>query len=412
MQDARRRQDSVGSASKVMKDRLGGKSKVALGQDQHHLDILPKVLRNYALAAKHGHRLIMQSLPRLLTLWYDFGSGLSDWLATAEGNEESVLEKSAEAVADVMETAMTDVPVYSWLMVLSQLISRMCHRDADVAAVTRQIITRVTEAYPQQSFWSLVPVVRSKYKQRSKAATEIMTRAKRNILASRDGKHKGDGGILSMLAGNVRCLDAPVAWVEQCPRLAVSADTLLFCYCLVLRPGSKCQDLFSQFPALVDQLIALANYIPDQRVRKFDLTREGGLTHVTRMNPDAVILPVLNMLTPELPTNGVANPSHNAFSGRETTIQGIKKEVLPGNTEVSDANCVNMYLLCPRCCGAHVFIAVQVEVMASLQKPKKVVFLGSDGHPYTFLAKPKDDLRKDQRLMELATALNRCVIFI
>jgi len=30
MQDARRRQDSVGSASKVMKDRLGGKSKVAL----------------------------------------------------------------------------------------------------------------------------------------------------------------------------------------------------------------------------------------------------------------------------------------------------------------------------------------------------------------------------------------------
>jgi len=283
-----------------------------------------------------------------------------------EGNEESVLEKSAEAVADVMETAMTDVPVYSWLMVLSQLISRMCHRDADVAAVTRQIITRVTEAYPQQSFWSLVPVVRSKYKQRSKAATEIMTRAKRNILASRDGKHK----------------------------------------------GSKCQDLFSQFPALVDQLIALANYIPDQRVRKFDLTREGGLTHVTRMNPDAVILPVLNMLTPELPTNGVANPSHNAFSGRETTIQGIKKEVLPGNTEVSDANCVNMYLLCPRCCGAHVFIAVQVEVMASLQKPKKVVFLGSDGHPYTFLAKPKDDLRKDQRLMELATALNRCVIFI
>ena len=32
--------------------------------------------------------------------------------------------------------------------------------------------------------------------------------------------------------------------------------------------------------------------------------------------------------------------------------------------------------------------------MSSLQKPKKIVFVGSDGCQYTFLAKPKDDLRK------------------
>ena len=32
-----------------------------------------QVLENYALSLKHGHKLIMQSLPRLLTLWYDFG---------------------------------------------------------------------------------------------------------------------------------------------------------------------------------------------------------------------------------------------------------------------------------------------------------------------------------------------------
>jgi len=45
--------------------------------------------------------------------------------------------------------------------------------------------------------------------------------------------------------------------------------------------------------------------------------------------------------------------------------------------------------------------------MQSLQKPKKIVFNGSNGLPHIFLAKPKDDLRKDQRLMEMATALNR-----
>lgn len=54
------------------------------------------------------------------------------------------------------------------------------------------------------------------------------------------------------------------------------------------------------------------------------------------------------------------------------------------------------------------FSCAKVEVMQSLQKPKKIGFRGSDGANYTFLAKPKDDLRKDQRLMELATGLNRC----
>eukprot|EP00955_Chlamydomonas_euryale_P028949 305306-Chlamydomonas_euryale.AAC.1 len=35
--------------------------------------------------------------------------------------------------------------------------------------------------------------------------------------------------------------------------------------------------------------------------------------------------------------------------------------------------------------------------MPSLQKPKKITFRGSDGELYPFLAKPKDDLRKDYR---------------
>ena len=41
--------------------------------------------------------------------------------------------------------------------------------------------------------------------------------------------------------------------------------------------------------------------------------------------------------------------------------------------------------------------------MASLQ----ITLIGSDGREYTFLAKPKDDLRKDQRMMEVAGVMNR-----
>ena len=46
-------------------------------------------------------------------------------------------------------------------------------------------------------------------------------------------------------------------------------------------------------------------------------------------------------------------------------------------------------------------------VMGSLQRPKKVIVRGSDGCDYPFLCKPKDDLRKDARMMEQMTAANR-----
>jgi hypothetical protein len=48
-----------------------------------------------------------------------------------------------------------------------------------------------------------------------------------------------------------------------------------------------------------------------------------------------------------------------------------------------------------------------VPVLSSLQKPKKLTVIGSDGVAQSFLCKPKDDLRKDLRMMEFTTMLNR-----
>jgi len=48
-----------------------------------------------------------------------------------------------------------------------------------------------------------------------------------------------------------------------------------------------------------------------------------------------------------------------------------------------------------------------VDVLASLMRPKKLAIQGSDGHVYAFLAKPKDDLRKDTRMMDFNHMVNR-----
>lgn len=45
--------------------------------------------------------------------------------------------------------------------------------------------------------------------------------------------------------------------------------------------------------------------------------------------------------------------------------------------------------------------------MSSLVKPKRVTIKGSDGGLYSFLCKPKDDLRKDARLMDFYSMINK-----
>lgn len=49
----------------------------------------------------------------------------------------------------------------------------------------------------------------------------------------------------------------------------------------------------------------------------------------------------------------------------------------------------------------------EAQVLNSLQKPRKISIRGTDGKIYNILCKPKDDLRKDQRLMEFNNMINR-----
>lgn len=48
----------------------------------------------------------------------------------------------------------------------------------------------------------------------------------------------------------------------------------------------------------------------------------------------------------------------------------------------------------------------RIDIIFSMQKPKKLTFKGSDGKTYPFLCKPNDDLRKDYRLIELFDLVN------
>ena len=57
---------------------------VQLGEDKPFLEILPDVIKSYGLSMMHGHQHTSQSLPRMLTLWFEFGTFLQAFRSAAK----------------------------------------------------------------------------------------------------------------------------------------------------------------------------------------------------------------------------------------------------------------------------------------------------------------------------------------
>jgi serine/threonine-protein kinase ATR len=103
------------------------------------------------------------------------------------------------------------------------------------------------------------------------------------------------------------------------------------------------------------------------------IARDLGFNHKI-CTPSPLAMPVESVLTATLPTLTDSVKTHKAFSRDVVTVAQFLDEVL---------------------------------ILSSLQKPRKLTARGSDGKIYGLLCKPKDDLRKDQRLMEFNSMINR-----
>ena len=134
------------------------------------------------------------------------------------------------------------------------------------------------------------------------------------------------------------------------------------------------KNLVNQCQKLSEQLLRICEGPIPEKVTHISITKDLGFNH--KLTPCKIVVPLETTLTPKLPpiTDKVQMRSHKAFSKETVTISSFLEDVV---------------------------------VLNSLQKPRKVCVRGSDGNTYGLLCKPKDDLRKDQRLMEFNGMINR-----
>ncbi|KAI8902434.1 hypothetical protein BC833DRAFT_639508 [Globomyces pollinis-pini] len=126
--------------------------------------------------------------------------------------------------------------------------------------------------------------------------------------------------------------------------------------------------------AFVDQLLNLCNFPSGKDVSMLSMSRDFRKLQKMAALGNGMIVPLQSSLTVTLPTGSYSASSHKPFANDLPRIIGFKDEI---------------------------------EIVTSLQRPKKITMIGSNGHNYIFLCKPEDDLRKDSRLMEFNSIVNR-----
>lgn len=142
------------------------------------------------------------------------------------------------------------------------------------------------------------------------------------------------------------------------------------------RSGSNYKEVYkvvSSSQRLAKELLRLCDYNVGKNETVLSMERLfPGLLEVA--NTSELLLPLQSSMTVLLPSNHLISEEHRPFPTNLPTIMSFEDTI---------------------------------EVMNSLQKPRKVMIIGNDGNRYPFLCKPKDDLRKDARLMEFDSMINK-----
>ncbi|KAJ2743549.1 hypothetical protein GGI20_003654 [Coemansia sp. BCRC 34301] len=318
------------------------------------------IVRNYSRAVIHSTRYLFQALPRLLTVWLDFGTTI---LQPTEAKNARLVDRY-KTTNRVMSNMAKRLPTYNFLVVLSQLVSRICHVNDEVFAILESIILSVLEMYPQQALWQLMGVQRSTYAARSERCNVILNKARAEEKGGVRGRSRNVG---------------------------VSA-------------------LIQQASRLTDTLLGLCNAVPPARTVSTMLMSKD-FKQLLRCTPLDIIVPLERCLVPNLPDASGGIECELALAPRREGLDAAATAAAAG----MDGADITAHTISQRAMMHQPFsgdlptiasFADEIEVMSSLQRPKKITMRGSDGRAYSFLCKPKDDLRKDARLMEFNSMIN------
>lgn len=285
--------------------------------------------------------LIMQALPRLLTLWLSFTSltdnsvneanvvpvsrasstnsrGKNSGSSSVASNNVSSLQAAQVEMSRKIDHFSQQIDAAAWFHGFPQMVSRILHRNKSTVDLLIRIIIKTLVAYPKQGIWHIASLIHSHNAERKAAAEKIIKEAAKILRASSVSSSNGE--VATML---------------------------------------------QQASSLFGNLIQLAEHQTKEKRIRWHFCND------TSVKLSSFLVPTQNVLM-----NGDAIVSGSYYSGQQMFILKFNEVV---------------------------------DVASSKAKPKTLTIQTTCGKTIKFLCKQEKDgdLRKDARLMEFNTTVNR-----
>ncbi|GFP88661.1 serine/threonine-protein kinase tor [Phtheirospermum japonicum] len=311
----------------------------------------------------------LQDILRLLTLWFNHGATTEVQLALQKG--------------------FLLVNINTWLVVLPQIIARIHSNNHAVRELIQSLLVRIGQSHPQALMYPLLVACKSISSLRKQAAQEVVDKVRQH-----SGVLVDEAQLVS-----TELIRVAILWHEMWHEALEEASRLYFGehniegMLNVLEPlhqmleeGVMRNNTTAKEKAFIqayrhELLEAYECCMKYQRTGKdAELTQAWDLYyHVFRR---------IDKQLQTLTTLDLQSVSPELLASRDLKL------AVPG-TYKADAPVVTI--------GS---FASQLVVITSKQRPRKLTIHGSDGEEYAFLLKGHEDLRQDERVMQLFGLVN------
>ncbi|KAJ1908252.1 phosphatidylinositol kinase- protein kinase tor1 [Coemansia sp. IMI 209127] len=310
----------------------------------------------------------MQDALRLLTAWFNYSQH--------------------EGVVQMVQEGLDSVPMKTWLQVIPQILACIHIKHEGTNRLIRQLLTKIGRAHPQSILFSLYVTARSSHEERSLAAKDVLAK-----LHSVYPEHVEEAEVVSRELVRAAYL-LPELWLAALTRVSNESN----------RHRDKARAIRLLKP-LHDRMRALCT--PNER--------EVALVVGSDISAAEQLVNRYFAAAPHNRNMEWINKAWALYARIQTKLTQMVYQVRKLRMrEVAPMllQCQSMHLAVP---GSYHpdMEEVQIEsfcaemtVYPSKQKPRIMHVCGSNGKKYKFLLKGNEELRQDERAMQLFGLIN------
>ncbi|TIB14647.1 hypothetical protein E3P89_00930 [Wallemia ichthyophaga] len=326
--------------------------------------IVPAVQAFFKSIALSGGNSLQDTL-RLLTLWFQFGYH--------------------EDVSSTLSQGFTTISVDTWLEVIPQIIARIHAPNLNVRRLIHQLLCAVGRAHPQALIYPLTVASKSQSQTRKAAALAIMDRMREH-----SPKLVEQAGLVSN-----ELIRVAILWNEMWHEGLEEASRHYFVHhnpAAMIETLKPLHDLLDRGPETLRET-SFVQAFSKELIEARDYCRKWKHTkHAADLNQAwDLYYPVFRKI--EKQVTALTAIELQYVAPRLLNAKDLDLAV-PG-TYQSGKPVIRIAAVVPR-----------LSVLTTKQRPRKMEIRGSDGKEYMYLLKGHEDLRQDERAMQLFGLIN------